>query len=88
MLIAMFVTTAMGIVGVYAAKELSRYSYARGMYDSCIVISVYLFGQPPAFATRDCMMSIAKAMASGNFYEMPSPGFEWPLQPTLNEEQQ
>ena len=69
------------------AEYASRYSYARGMYDSCMVISIFAFGQSGTFASQDCIAGVTEAMASGNYYEMPSPGFEWPPKSALNEEQ-
>ena len=69
-------------------ENISRQSYARGMYDSCMVISIFVFGQPEMSAMTNCMNSVTKAMASGNYYETPSPGFEWPLeQSVLHKEQ-
>ena len=69
-------------------ENISRQSYARGMYDSCMVISVFIFGQPVTSAMTDCMSSVAKAMASGNYYETPSPGFEWPLKQSASNKEQ
>ena len=84
--IAMFVATAVGTVGVYYAKDFSRQSYARGMYDLCVTLAVNYFSQPPIIATKNCLRNISEAMAGQKFYETPSPGFIWPLpNPNPNE---
>lgn len=59
--------------------EISRYSYARGLYDTCVAVGVSYFNAPPLEARVQCLQSISNAMASGEYYEAPSEGFVWPL---------
>lgn len=59
--------------------EISRYSYARGLYDTCVAVGVSYFNAPPLEARVQCLQSISNAMASGKYYEAPSEGFVWPL---------
>lgn len=59
--------------------EISRYSYARGLYDTCVAVGVNYFNVSLFEAREQCLQSISDAMASGEYYEAPSEGFVWPL---------
>jgi hypothetical protein len=57
--------------GQVQAEAVAEEQYYRGMYDVCLG----QISQPDR-----CRQATARFRASGEWYELPSPGFEWPLQ--------
>lgn len=81
-LLATKVALVIGVIAYYMANDTinntARREYARGLYDSCVSFGVNMFGVPAPLAMGECMKSVVRAMESGEYYETPSPGFEWP----------